>query len=153
MDKIRVLFLCTGNSARSQMAEALLRRHAGERFEVYSAGLEPKGIHPNTLRVLSEIGLDAEGQRSKHLDEYMGKLHFGYVITVCANAEERCPAVFPGMGRRLHWPFDDPAAATGSAAEKLAEFRRVRDEIDARLQAWLAGQEFVTGEQHAAPQV
>jgi len=123
------------------MAEALLRHYAGDRFEAHSAGLEPKGVHPNTVRVLGEIGVDSAGQRSKHLDQYMGKVHFGYVITVCANAEDRCPAVFPGMGRRLHWAFDDPAAGTGTEAETLERFRQVRDQIGARLRDWLSEQE------------
>ena len=137
MERERVIFLCTGNSARSQMAEALLRRAAGDRFEVYSAGLKPKGIHPLTRQVLAEIGCDMAGQRSKGLDEYLGRLSFTFLITLCGNAEETCP-VFPGVGQRLYWPFDDPAAAEGSDAEKLAAFRRVRDAIAARIQAWLA---------------
>ncbi len=132
----RVLFLCTGNSARSQMAEALLRKHGGDRFEVHSAGLEPKGIHPYTRRVLAEVSLDMAGQSSKDLMTYLGKQHFGYLITVCSNAEERCP-VFPGVSTRLHWPFEDPAAASGSDDEKLAAFRQVRDQIEARILAWL----------------
>lgn len=135
-DKIRVLFLCTGNSARSQMAEAFLRHHGGDRFEAHSAGLEPKGIHPLTRRVLEEIGLDISQQYSKGLDIYLGKQHFGYLITVCSNAEERCP-VFPGVAVRLHWPCDDPAAFQGTEEEKLAEFRRVRDQIGARIRAWV----------------
>lgn len=136
MDKTRVLFLCTGNSARSQMAEAFLRQLAGDRFEVYSAGLEPKGIHPMTRQVLAEVGLDMSGQTSKDLAQFLGRVYFGYLITVCSNAEARCP-VFPGMSVRMYWPFDDPAAITGAANEQLAGFRRVRDEIAARIQAWL----------------
>lgn len=132
----RVLFLCTANSARSQMAEALLRKHAGDRFEVHSAGLEPKEINPYTRRALAEIGLDMAGQWAKGLDTYLGKAHFAYLITVCSKAEERCP-VFPGMGVRLHWPFDDPAAVEGSDEEKMAAFRRVRDQIEARILEWL----------------
>jgi arsenate reductase len=135
-DKTRVLFLCTGNSARSQMAEALLRRHCADLFEVYSAGLAPKEIHPCTRQVLAEIGIDMAGQYAKDLGVYMGRMHFGYVITVCSRAEKECP-IFPGMGIRLYWPFDDPAAASGSAEEVLAVFRRVRDEIEARVIAWL----------------
>ncbi len=102
----------------------------------YSAGLEPKGIHPLTRQVLEELGLDISQQYSKDLGLYLGKLHFGYLITVCSNAEARCP-IFPGMGTRLHWPFDDPAAFRGTDAEKLVEFRRVRDQIGARIQAWV----------------
>jgi len=113
VSKTKVLFLCTGNSARSQMAEAFLRRYGGDRFEVYSAGLEPEEIHPLTRRVMAEAGYDLAGQRAKSLTEYMGREHFGYLITVCSDAEAACP-IFPGMGTRLHWPFDDPAAVRGS---------------------------------------
>lgn len=134
--KVRVLFLCTGNSARSLMAEALLRKHCGDRFEVYSAGLEPTGINPYTRRVLAEIGIDMAGQSSKDVTAYLGKQHFGYVITVCANAEARCP-IFPGLSVRMHWPFEDPAAATGSDDEKLVRFREVRSQIEERILAWL----------------
>lgn len=136
--KPRVLFLCTGNSARSQMAEALLRHHAGDRFDAYSAGLEPKGMNPFTVRVMEEIGIPLTGQYSKDVREYMGKLHFGYLITVCANAEERCPTTFPGVGQRMHWAFDDPAAFEGTDEDKLAKFREVRDQIDHRIHDWLA---------------
>ncbi len=139
-NKPKVLFLCTGNSARSQMAEAILRHLGGDQFEVFSAGLEPKGIHPLTIRVLEEIGLDTSGQTSKALNTYLGKIHFAYLITVCSSAEEKCP-VFPGMGTRLHWPFDDPAAAEGSEEERLAVFRRVRDEIADRIRIWLGSLE------------
>ena len=132
----RVLFLCTGNSARSQMAEAFLRRHGGDRFEVFSAGLEPKGINLFTRQVMAEKGYDLAGHRSKDVFEFLGKMHFGIIITVCANAEAHCP-IFPGIAQRLHWPFDDPAAVEGSDEEKLAEFRRVRDEIEARILDWL----------------
>jgi arsenate reductase len=136
--KTKVLFLCTGNSARSQMGEALLRHRAGDRFEVYSAGLEPKGLNPDTVRVLAEMGLDASGQTSKPLSQYLGRLHFGYVIIVCADADAKCPTVFPGMGQRLRWPFEDPAAETGPDEVRLAKFRQVRDQIDQRILAWLA---------------
>lgn len=140
MTKTRVLFLCTGNSARSQMAEAFLRRYAGDYFEVHSAGLEPRPIHPYTLQVMHEIGYDLSDHRSKPLSDYMGKVHFGYMITVCGQAEERCPTVFPGMGRRLHWAFDDPAAFEGSEEERLNKFREIRDQIDRRVREWLAEQ-------------
>jgi arsenate reductase len=138
--KTRVLFLCTGNSARSQMAEAFLRHYADDRFDVYSAGLEPKGIHPFTVRVMDEMGISLAGQSSKDVREYMGKVHFGYLITVCANAEERCPTTFPGVGQRLHWAFDDPAAVEGTDEEKLAKFHEVRDQIDRRIREWLKEQ-------------
>lgn len=136
MDKTRVLFLCTGNSARSQIAEAFLRKYAGDRFEVFSAGLDPKGINPKTIQVMEEIGIDLSNQRSKSLLEYMGKVHFGYMITVCDRAEKNCP-IFPGMGIRLHWPFEDPASAVGNEEEKLAKFRQVRDQIDTKVREWL----------------
>ena len=139
MPKTRVLFLCTGNSARSQMAEAILRKRAGDYFEVYSAGLEPKGLNSYTLRVLNESGIDTSELRSKALAEFIGKQHFGYLITVCSKAEDKCP-IFPGMGMRLHWPFDDPAAFHGSEEETLAVFREVRDQIDATISEWLGAQ-------------
>ncbi|HAD06167.1 MAG TPA: low molecular weight phosphatase family protein [Anaerolineaceae bacterium] len=144
MSKARVLFLCTGNSARSQMAEALLRKYAGDHFEVYSAGLEPKGLNPYTIKVLEEIGVDTSQHYSKTLDTFMGKVHFGYLITVCSNAEENCP-VFPGMGVRLHWPFEDPAAYVGSEEETLQKFREVRDQIDARVRQWLKEMDIPVG--------
>lgn len=140
MQKAKVLFLCTGNSARSQMAEALMRSHAGDTFDVYSAGLEPKGINPFTVRVMEEAGIDISGQRSKDVMEYLGRVEFGYVITVCGNAEERCPRVFLSMGQHDHWSLDDPAAVEGPEAVKLAAFRAIRDEIDQRIQLWLAEQ-------------
>jgi arsenate reductase (thioredoxin) len=135
-DKPRVLFLCTGNSARSQIAEAFLRHYAGDRFEVHSAGLEPKGINPFTLRVMDEIGIDIRDQRSKSVATYLGRTIFSYVITVCSNAEANCP-IFPGYTIRMHWPFDDPAAATGPDDVKLAKFCQTRDQIAARIQEWL----------------
>jgi arsenate reductase len=135
MHKPRVLFLCTGNSCRSQMAEAFLRKYAGDQFEVYSAGLEPKPINPLTIKVMEEIGFDMSGQYSKPLTLYLGKIHFGYLITVCSDAEKECP-IFPGMGTRLHWPFDDPAKFEGSDEQKLQKFREVRDQIDQKVQEW-----------------
>jgi len=136
MDKIRVLFLCTGNSARSQIAEAVLRNATPDRFEAYSAGLEPGVINPLTIQVLHEIGIDASRQVAKGLDVFIGRMSFDYLVTVCSNAEERCP-FFPGMGQRLHWPFEDPAAFSGSAEEKLAKFREVRDQIVIRVNEWI----------------
>jgi arsenate reductase len=137
MNKAKVLFLCTGNSARSQMAEAFLRKYGGDRFEACSAGLEPKGIHPNTERAMEEVGVSLSGQYSKHIREYMGKKHFGYLITLCDEAEESCPTTFPGIGQRLYWPFEDPSAFMGSEDEKLAKFREVRDQIEQHIKAWL----------------
>lgn len=135
----RVLFLCTGNSARSQMAEALLRTLGGDCFEPHSAGLHATGIHPLTKRVMIERGIDVGGQRSKDLSEYLGRVHFGTVITVCDRAAEECP-VFPGVATRLHWSLDDPAAAGGSDAERLEAFRRVRDEIESLVRELLASE-------------
>jgi len=139
MKKTKVLFLCTGNSARSQMAEALLRKYAGDRFDVYSAGLEPKGINPLTIQVMEEIGFDLGQHTSKDLAQFLGKVHFGYLITVCDWAEKSCP-IFPGMGIRLHWSFEDPAEFEGTREEKQAKFREVRDQIDKRIRAWLGEQ-------------
>ncbi|HTX39344.1 MAG TPA: arsenate reductase ArsC [Bryobacteraceae bacterium] len=132
-DKKRVLILCTGNSARSQMAEGLLRHDAGERFEVFSAGTRPSRVRPEAIAAMREVGIDISGQRSKSVDEFAAQ-SFDYVLTVCDNARESCP-IFPGHGVRLHRSFDDPAAVQGSDEERLAEFRRVRDE----LREYLAG--------------
>ena len=139
MKKPRILFLCTGNSARSQMSEAIMRKYGGDFFDVYSAGLEPKGINPYTIRVMEEAGYDLSNQRSKALSEYMNKMHFGYLITVCGNAEERCP-IFPGMGKRIHWPFEDPAAFEGTDKEKMEKFREIRDQIERKIIKWVAEQ-------------
>jgi arsenate reductase (thioredoxin) len=128
---IRVLFVCTGNSARSVMAEALLRHHGGDRFEVYSAGTIPKGINPLTLRVLAEAGIDASGARSKSVEEFLGQ-SFDYVVTVCDQARQVCP-VFPGVHESLHWGYEDPAEATGTDEERLAVFRRVFIQIGERV--------------------
>jgi arsenate reductase len=141
MNKPRILFLCTGNSARSQMAEAFLRSYAGDRFEVHSAGVEPKGhILPDVLAVMKESGLDISDQRSKSVSEYLGKVHFSYVITVCGDAEKNCPAIFLNMGKHEHWPFDDPAKFEGSDSERLNFTRVVRDQIALRVQEWLNSQ-------------
>ncbi len=141
MHKPRVLFICTGNSARSQIAEAFLRAYADEHFEVYSAGLEPKGfILPEVLIAMKERGLDMDGQTSKSVTEYLGKLHFAHVITVCGDAEENCPAVFLNMGIHEHWPFDDPAKFQGSEAERLEFIGSVRDQIDQHIRQWLEAQ-------------
>lgn len=135
---IRVLFLCTGNSARSQMAEALLRSYGGTDFEVASAGTDPKGLNPLTIEVMAEAGIDVSKQQSKSLDRFLDQ-SFDYVITVCDRARDNCPT-FPGDNERIHWSFDDPAAATGSHEQQLAVFRRVRNEISERLRLWVAVQ-------------
>lgn len=129
--KTQVLILCTGNSARSQMAEGLLRHDAGDRFEVVSAGVEPSRVRPEAIEVMSEIGIDISDHRSKSVDKFAGHL-FDYVITVCDNANERCP-IFPGATKRIHWSFDDPAAAEGDDDTRRSVFRRVRDEIRNQL--------------------
>ena len=132
---IRVIFVCTGNSARSQMAEALLRREGGGRFEAVSAGVDPKGVHPLTIRALDHVGIDIRGARSKSVLEYLGQ-PFDYVVTVCDRARESCP-VFPGGAETLHWGFDDPAAAEGSEAERLAVFERVLGQIARRVKTFV----------------
>jgi arsenate reductase len=128
---IRVLFVCTGNSARSVMAETLLRHRGGSNFEVHSAGTEPRGINPLTVRVLAEAGLPATGLRSKSVDEFLDQ-PFDYVITVCDHARQVCP-VFPGGHESLHWGYEDPALATGSDEERLAVFRRIFTQIGERI--------------------
>jgi len=138
MNKVKVLFLCKGNSARSQMAEAFLRKYGEDEFEAYSAGLEPKGISPYADRVMEEVGISLSGQYSKYVREYMGKMHFAYLVILCHEAEKNCPTTFPGIAQRLHWSFEDPAALMGSEDEKLAKFREVRDQIERRIKAWLA---------------
>ena len=138
MAKPLVLILCTGNSCRSHLAEAILRKAAGDLVDVASAGSKPAGyVHPEALAVLSEIGLDASAHRSKHLSEFLAT-RVDTVITVCGNADQVCPT-FPGQARRHHWGFDDPAHATGTADEVRAEFRRVRDEICRVFGAYAAG--------------
>ena len=143
MGKTRVLFLCTHNSARSQMAEAFLRTYGDDRYEAFSAGLEPREIDPLTVKVMAERGIDISAQRSTGLAEYLGREHFGILITVCDRAERECP-VFPGVATRLHWSFADPAATVGGKDERLAAFREVRDAIHLRVREWL-------GERSASP--
>lgn len=133
--KKRVLFVCTHNSARSQMAEGLLRHLGGDRFQSFSAGTEAAFVRPLAIEAMREIGVDITAQWSKTLDDVRGQ-SFDFVITVCDSANEACP-VFPGGTARLHWSFDDPSAATGSDEERLEVFRRVRDAIAARIRAEL----------------
>jgi arsenate reductase len=139
----RALFLCTGNSCRSQMAEGLLRHLGQGRFAVFSAGTHPKPVHPLAVRAMQEIGIDISGQTSKALDPYL-KDPFDVVVTVCDRAQEHCP-VFPGDAERIHWGFDDPAAATGSEEERMEVFRRVRDELKARLRLLLSLKKYAAG--------
>ena len=126
-DKKRVLILCTGNSARSQMAEGLLRHDAGDRFEAFSAGTKPSQVRPEAIAALRELGIDISGHRSKGVDEFRGQ-HFDYVLTVCDNAKESCP-IFPGQTIRIHRSFEDPAEVRGTEEQRLVAFRRVRDEL------------------------
>jgi arsenate reductase len=134
--RTRVLILCTANSARSQMAEGLLRDMAGDRLDVYSAGSKPSVVNPFAIRAMAARGIDISGHRSKHLQEYLST-PFDYVITVCDNAAETCP-VFPGPARRIHWSFPDPAAVTGSDEAVLASFVQVRDDLEHTLAGWVA---------------
>jgi arsenate reductase (thioredoxin) len=127
----RILFLCTHNSARSQMAEGLLRHLAGDRFEIMSAGTEATSVRPEAIRAMADLGVDISGQSSKTLERYRGE-PFDYVVTVCDDANEACP-VFPGAENRLHWSFQDPSRAEGSEEKRLEVFRKVRDEIQARI--------------------
>jgi arsenate reductase len=132
-DKRRVLILCTGNSARSQMAEGLLRHDAGDRFTVESAGTKPSTVRPEAITVMKEVGIDITSHRSKHVDEFAGQ-DFDYVVTVCDNAKESCP-VFFGRATRLHHSFNDPAAVEGSEEKRLGAFRTIRDELRSYLQS------------------
>ncbi len=132
-----VLFVCVHNAARSQMAEALLRKHADDRFAAASAGLEPTEVHPLTRTVLAEVGIDAGELRAKGLGEFLARVAVRHAIIVCARAEAACPKIYPFAGETLSWAFDDPAAREGSPDLQLAKFRRVRDEIDARIRQWL----------------
>jgi arsenate reductase len=125
--KIRVLFICTGNSCRSQMAEGILKHFGGEKFEVFSAGTSPSFVHPLAIKVMTEIGIDISNHRSKGVDEFIGQ-NFDYVITVCDTARRVCPN-FPGDVKRIHWSFPDPAEASGTEEERVRIFRKVRDEI------------------------
>src|SRR5579863_1649203 len=130
--KRRILFICTHNSARSQMAEGLLRRFGGERFQAFSAGTEATQVRPLAIKAMNELGIDISGQQSKTLDRYLNE-PFDIVITVCDTAAEACP-IFPGAVQRLHWSFEDPSKATGSEVEQLAVYRRVRDQIRTRIE-------------------
>jgi arsenate reductase len=133
--KLRILFLCTHNSARSQMAEAFTRHYGDDRVEVYSAGNEPSRVHPLAVQVMAESGLDISDARSKSMNEFIGQ-EFDYVITVCDRANETCP-VFPGDPERIHWSFEDPSAGEGAEEERLKAFRDVRNVLNMRLQTWL----------------
>jgi arsenate reductase (thioredoxin) len=142
--KPRVLFLCTHNAARSQMAEALLRRYAGERFEVVSAGVAPTEVHSLTRQVLAGIGLDSSWLHAKGLDRFFAKVSIAYAIIVCEQAEDDCPRLYPFALNTLYWPFKDPTQAEGSTQERLRIFGKVRDQIASRMRAWLQALEVST---------
>ena len=136
MAKKSVLVLCTGNSARSQMGEGLFRTEGGESYEVFSAGTRPSTVRPEAIAAMKEIGIDISSHRSKSVDEFAGQ-NFDYVVTVCDNARDNCP-VFPAGTERIHWSFEDPAAVEGSESERLAAFRRIRNQIHERVKAFVA---------------
>ncbi|MGB7568626.1 MAG: arsenate reductase ArsC [Chitinivibrionales bacterium] len=137
MEKLNVLFLCTGNSCRSQMAEAFVRKYAGDTIAVYSAGLDPRPVHEMAIEVMKEVGIDISGQRSKPISEFLGKIDFRYVIFVCEKAEQDCPYVYPHVLHRLSWPFDDPATVQGSKEIRLTAFRNARDSIEKKIKEWI----------------
>jgi len=134
MNKKRVLFLCTGNSARSQMTEGFLRHMAGDRFEVFSAGVKPTQVNPLAIKVMAEAGVDISKHRSKSAMEFIGQ-QFDYIITVCDNAKQTC-LVFSGKHEKIHWDLEDPAEAEGSEEERLVVFRKIRDEIRKKIEEW-----------------
>ena len=149
--KTKVLFLCTGNSARSQMAEGFLRHYAGDIFEVHSAGLDPQGVNPLAIRVMDEVGISIAGQTSDHVRKYLGMKYFGVVVTVCDHAERNCPRVWlDAQDRHLHWSLEDPAAAEGDEAARLAKFRELRDIIDETIKGYLREQGIAVAGQEQA---
>jgi arsenate reductase (thioredoxin) len=136
--KPNVLFLCTGNSCRSQMAEGFLRQLGGGRFAAYSAGTEPaERVHPMAIEVMGEKDIDISRAEPKNVGDFLGRLPVHHLIVVCDGANEKCPRVFPGMMNRMFWPFDDPAAFVGDSEATVEEFRRVRDQIEMRIKQWL----------------
>jgi arsenate reductase len=147
MNKKSVLFLCMGNSARSQMAEAFLRKYAGDIFDAHSAGLEPNGMNPLTLQVMNEVGINISNQRSKSIEIYFGKTYFHYVITVCDDADKNCPTVWLGVHTRMSWSFEDPAKFVGTKEERLTKFREVRNLIENKIRGWVARKTFLDSDQ------
>jgi len=135
MKRTRILVLCTGNSARSQMGEGLFREQGGGDYEVFSAGTRPSLVRPEAIAVMREIGIDISGNRSKSVDEFAGR-SFDFVVTVCDNARDNCP-VFPGAAQRVHWSLEDPAAVQGSEVERLAAFRRIRNQLQERVEKFV----------------
>jgi arsenate reductase len=137
-NKPSVLFLCTGNSCRSQMAEGFLREFGGDRFTAYSAGTVPaERVHPLAVQVMSEKGIDISDGEPKNVGQFLGRLPVRHLVIVCDGANEKCPRIFPGMMNRMFWPFDDPAAFICSEAATLEKFRTVRDQIESRIKQWL----------------
>lgn len=134
----KILILCSGNSCRSQMAEALFKKYGVDKLEVVSAGLEPKPINPLTIEVMKEIGIDISGNKSKSVKEFLGKTTFDYIIFVCDRAERNCPHIYPNVFKRISWPLQDPAEATGTREERLAAFRIIRDNISELVNKWLS---------------
>ena len=147
MSRQRVLFLCTGNSVSSQMAEAFLRKYAGDIFETHSAGLKPQGINPLTTKVMNEMGIDISNQTSKGIGIYSGKTPFHYLITVCEDADRNCSTAWLAVTKRMHWSFEDPATFDGTEEEKLAKFRDVRNLIENKIRGWVARQTFIEPDQ------
>jgi len=135
-NKQKVLFVCTGNSCRSQMAEGMLRHYGKDKFEVFSAGLEPSHVHPLAIKTMAESGIDISNQCSKTVNEFLGK-DFSYVITVCDSAKELCP-VFPGKYNAIHWSIEDPASTEGTESERMKDFRRVRQNILERINYFIS---------------
>lgn len=140
-ERVKILVLCTGNSCRSQIAEGYFRHLAGDRVDVKSAGLDPKGLSPKAIEVMKEVGVDISNHTSNHLKEFLNE-EFDFVITVCDNAAKNCP-IWPKKTERLHWPFPDPAIATGTETEILEVFRKVRDDIDMKVKQWLASENII----------
>jgi len=139
MQKTRILVLCTGNSARSQMGEGLFREEGGAGYQVFSAGTRPSRVRPEAIAVMGEIGIDISGNRSKSVDEFAGQA-FDFVVTVCDRARDNCP-VFPGATERIHWSLEDPAAVEGTEEERLAAFRRIRDQLRERVKTFVQERE------------
>lgn len=135
--KPKILILCSGNSCRSQMAEGFFKKYAGDLFEIHSAGLEPKPIHPMTIRAMTEAGLDISDQKSKAIKDFLGRESFRHIIFVCSAAEKSCPNVYPFVNSRISWPFEDPASAEGSEDEKYSKFVEVRNLIEEKIKAWI----------------
>lgn len=138
MKKVKLVIICTQNSARSQMAEAFFNKYGDDLFEVHSAGFEPAQVNPFAIKVMKEIGMDISNQQSKSVKEFLGRMSFGYVIAVCKKAEGQCPIIFPSARTLLSWPFDDPAVMEGSEEERLQKFKQVRDEIEEKVKAWVS---------------